>query len=183
MVILDKLIDETFHKSNDQQLQDYFFLYNSLWIFNELFKLNMCITIIVISISRIEFIKIIRQQFFTRQFSLAQLHSHKSKFLAVMDTEEVKTPPAASKWVRYAQCKWHYTKVYINFHILLFLLSWSDPYLTQNTKIIQIKLNVGGKHFMTSRETLMRDANSMLARLVSDDCDLISDKVRTCLLG
>lgn len=29
---------------------------------------------------------------------------------------------------------------------------------------------------MTSRETLMRDSNSMLARLVSDS-DLISDKV------
>lgn len=30
---------------------------------------------------------------------------------------------------------------------------------------------------MTSRETLMRDSQSMLARLVSDDSDLISDKV------
>lgn len=30
---------------------------------------------------------------------------------------------------------------------------------------------------MTSRETLMRDSNSMLARLVSDS-ELISDKVR-----
>lgn len=30
---------------------------------------------------------------------------------------------------------------------------------------------------MTSRDTLMRDSNSMLARLVSDDSDLISDKV------
>lgn len=30
---------------------------------------------------------------------------------------------------------------------------------------------------MTSRETLMRDSNSMLARLVDDDAELISDKV------
>lgn len=30
---------------------------------------------------------------------------------------------------------------------------------------------------MTSRETLMRDSNSMLARLVSDESDLVSDKV------
>lgn len=45
-------------------------------------------------------------------------------------------------------------------------------------KLSQVKLNVGGNIFMTSRETLMRDSNSMLARLVSDDSELISDKVR-----
>jgi hypothetical protein len=39
-----------------------------------------------------------------------------------------------------------------------------------------VKLNVGGSIFMTSRETLMRDSNSMLARLVSES-ELISDKV------
>ncbi|KAL7029027.1 hypothetical protein ACKWTF_006068 [Chironomus riparius] len=38
-----------------------------------------------------------------------------------------------------------------------------------------IKLNVGGNLFMTSRETLLKDPNSMLARLISDS-DLISDK-------
>lgn len=42
--------------------------------------------------------------------------------------------------------------------------------------VLKVKLNVGGNIFMTSRETLLRDSNSMLARLVSDS-DLISDKV------
>lgn len=39
-----------------------------------------------------------------------------------------------------------------------------------------IKLNIGGNLFMTSRETLMKDPNSMLARLIDGDSDLISDK-------
>ncbi|KAG5684133.1 hypothetical protein PVAND_013374 [Polypedilum vanderplanki] len=39
-----------------------------------------------------------------------------------------------------------------------------------------IKLNVGGILFMTSRETLLKDPNSMLARLIDGDSELISDK-------
>jgi hypothetical protein len=35
---------------------------------------------------------------------------------------------------------------------------------------------------MTSRETLMRDPNSMLARLVSNDSDLLSDKIEGAYL-
>lgn len=91
-----------------------------------------------------------------------------------MDTEEVKTaPPTVSKWVR-IHCEWNLSKVYIfTFIFLLFFV----VLLFFSMSHIQIKLNVGGKHFMTSRETLMRDSNSMLARLVSDESDLISDKV------
>lgn len=35
---------------------------------------------------------------------------------------------------------------------------------------------------MTSRETLMRDPNSMLARLVNNDSDLLSDKIEGAYL-
>jgi BTB/POZ domain-containing protein KCTD2/5/17 len=35
---------------------------------------------------------------------------------------------------------------------------------------------------MTSRETLMRDPNSMLARLVCNDSDLLSDKIEGAYL-
>lgn len=40
-----------------------------------------------------------------------------------------------------------------------------------------IKLNVGGKIFQTTRQTLSRETNSFLARLCQEDGDLPSDKV------
>lgn len=41
-----------------------------------------------------------------------------------------------------------------------------------------IKLNVGGTHFLTTKTTLSRDPKSFLCRLIQDDTDLISNKVR-----
>lgn len=41
-----------------------------------------------------------------------------------------------------------------------------------------VKLNVGGTYFLTTKTTLARDPNSFLYRLVQDDRDLESDKVR-----
>lgn len=40
-----------------------------------------------------------------------------------------------------------------------------------------VKLNVGGKLFMTTRTTLCRDTSSFLYRLCQDDPELNSDKV------
>lgn len=42
-----------------------------------------------------------------------------------------------------------------------------------------IRLNVGGTHFLTTKTTLSRDPKSFLCRLIQDDTDLISNKVRT----
>ena len=81
-----------------------------------------------------------------------------------MDVEEPKVVPSAPKWVIWSKF-W-----LINAFLLISVL-------INNSTILKVKLNVGGNVFMTSRETLMRDSNSMLARLVSDDSDLISDKV------
>lgn len=44
-------------------------------------------------------------------------------------------------------------------------------------KIKWVSLNVGGKKFMTSTDTLTRDPQSFLARLVSTNQDIDSDKV------
>lgn len=41
-----------------------------------------------------------------------------------------------------------------------------------------VKLNVGGTYFLTTKTTLSRDPNSFLSRLIQEDCDLISDRVR-----
>lgn len=41
-----------------------------------------------------------------------------------------------------------------------------------------VKLNVGGTCFLTTKTTLSRDPNSFLSRLILEDSDLISDKVR-----
>lgn len=41
-----------------------------------------------------------------------------------------------------------------------------------------VKLNVGGQHFLTTKTTLRRDPNSFLSRLVQEECDLTSDRVR-----
>lgn len=41
-----------------------------------------------------------------------------------------------------------------------------------------VKLNVGGTYFLTTKTTLARDTNSFLYRLVQEDSDLISDRVR-----
>lgn len=41
-----------------------------------------------------------------------------------------------------------------------------------------VKLNVGGTYFLTTKTTLARDPNSFLYRLIQEDSDLISDKVR-----
>uniref|UniRef100_A0A0L8H639 Potassium channel tetramerisation-type BTB domain-containing protein n=1 Tax=Octopus bimaculoides TaxID=37653 RepID=A0A0L8H639_OCTBM len=41
-----------------------------------------------------------------------------------------------------------------------------------------VKLNVGGTIFMTTRTTLCRDQKSFLYRLIQDEPDLNSDKVR-----
>lgn len=40
-----------------------------------------------------------------------------------------------------------------------------------------VKLNVGGKCFLTTKTTLSRDPNSFLSRLIQEDSDLISDRV------
>lgn len=45
-----------------------------------------------------------------------------------------------------------------------------------------VKLNVGGTYFLTTKTTLARDPNSFLYRLIQEDSDLISDKVRTFLV-
>lgn len=42
-----------------------------------------------------------------------------------------------------------------------------------------VKLNVGGTHFLTTKTTLARDPNSFLYRLIQEDSDLESDKVRS----
>lgn len=44
-----------------------------------------------------------------------------------------------------------------------------------------VKLNVGGTYFLTTKTTLARDPNSFLYRLIQEDSDLISDKVRWVL--
>lgn len=44
-----------------------------------------------------------------------------------------------------------------------------------------VKLNVGGTYFLTTKTTLARDPNSFLYRLIQEDSDLISDKVRILL--
>lgn len=44
-----------------------------------------------------------------------------------------------------------------------------------------VKLNVGGTCFLTTKTTLSRDTTSFLARLIQEDSDLISDKVRIIL--
>lgn len=41
-----------------------------------------------------------------------------------------------------------------------------------------VKLNVGGTYFLTTKTTLARDPNSFLYRLIREDSDLISDKVK-----
>lgn len=41
-----------------------------------------------------------------------------------------------------------------------------------------VKLNVGGTVFLTTKTTLAKDPNSFLNRLVQEDSDLISDRVR-----
>lgn len=40
-----------------------------------------------------------------------------------------------------------------------------------------VKLNVGGKCFLTTKTTLSRDPNSFLSRLIKEDSELISDRV------
>lgn len=51
--------------------------------------------------------------------------------------------------------------------------------LKNNTSNKQwVKLNVGGTYFLTTKTTLARDPNSFLYRLIQEDSDLISDKVR-----
>lgn len=40
-----------------------------------------------------------------------------------------------------------------------------------------IRLNVGGRHFLTTRTTLCRDPKSFLFRLCQEDNSLASDKV------
>lgn len=40
-----------------------------------------------------------------------------------------------------------------------------------------IKLNVGGKVFLTTKTTLMKEPESFLSRLILDDPDLQTDKV------
>ncbi|CAD7091127.1 unnamed protein product [Hermetia illucens] len=42
-----------------------------------------------------------------------------------------------------------------------------------------VKLNVGGKCFLTTKTTLSRDPNSFLSRLIQEDSDLISDRDET----
>ena len=43
-----------------------------------------------------------------------------------------------------------------------------------------IKLNVGGKVFLTTKQTLTKEPESFLSRLVLEDPDLPTDKVRFC---
>lgn len=45
-----------------------------------------------------------------------------------------------------------------------------------------VRLNVGGKFFLTTKTTLCRDPNSFLYRLCQEDPDLNSDKVLLLIL-
>lgn len=83
-----------------------------------------------------------------------------------MDTDGPKATPTALKWVSY-------------------IFSRGNSKINQKKNyILKVHLNVGGKIFVTSRETLLRDSNSMLARLVSEDSSetLLSDKLNGAFL-
>lgn len=56
--------------------------------------------------------------------------------------------------------------------------SRKSPMLKKQGTDQWVKLNVGGTYFLTTKTTLSRDPNSFLSRLIQEDCDLISDRVR-----
>lgn len=53
----------------------------------------------------------------------------------------------------------------------------SPSFLSKNGSNQWVKLNVGGTCFLTTKTTLTRDPTSFLTRLISEDSDLISDRV------
>jgi len=50
--------------------------------------------------------------------------------------------------------------------------------ISSPTKQRWVRLNVGGQIFLTTKTTLMKEAESFLSRLTLDDPDLQTDKVR-----
>ena len=53
----------------------------------------------------------------------------------------------------------------------------NESYGDSSRKNQWVKLNVGGKVFMTTKMTLCRDSKSFLYRICQEDCNLNSDKV------
>lgn len=54
----------------------------------------------------------------------------------------------------------------------------SSNFLANHGNNQWITLNVGGTCFLTTKTTLSRDPNSFLSRLIMEDSDLISDRVK-----
>ena len=50
----------------------------------------------------------------------------------------------------------------------------------QGSRSEWVRLNVGGRTFLTSRATLTKDPQSFLARIANEETDLGSDKVGIC---
>lgn len=54
----------------------------------------------------------------------------------------------------------------------------SASFLSKTGSNQWVKLNVGGTCFLSTKTTLSRDPTSFLTRLIAEDSELISDRVR-----